>query len=118
MRRKKVPLISKSGRLRRLERAKNLLNKLKESGYPGRITFYSDKKNFVVDPVYNAQNDRYIAFYDDSDEEDEEGDRPSARYIARSKYPASAMFLGAVASTGEVSPPIWFPSGFRLAADA
>ena len=28
------------------------------------------------------------------------------------------MFLGAVASTGEVPPPIWFPSGFRLAADA
>ena len=77
MRRKKVPLISKTGRLKRLQRAKILLNKLKESGYPGRIVFYSDEKNFVVDPVYNAQNDRYIAFYDDdSDEEDEEGDRP------------------------------------------
>ena len=28
------------------------------------------------------------------------------------------MFLRAVASTGEVSPPIWFPQGFRLGADA
>ena len=28
------------------------------------------------------------------------------------------MFLGAVAATGETSPPIWFPSGFRLGAEA
>ena len=27
------------------------------------------------------------------------------------------MFLGAVASTGEKSPPIWFPEGFHLGAD-
>ena len=35
LRRKKVPLVSKSGRLRHLERARKLLNKLKELGYPG-----------------------------------------------------------------------------------
>ena len=113
LRRKKVPLISKTGRLKRQKRAKILLNKLKESGYPGRIVFFSDDKNFVVDPVYNPQNDRYIDFYEDSDEdsEDEEGDRPRARpcFIARSKHPASAMFFGAVASTGEVSPPHLVP---------
>ena len=39
------------------------------------------------------------------------------RYIARLKHPASAMFLGAVASTGKVGPPIWFPTGFLLGAD-
>ena len=27
------------------------------------------------------------------------------------------MFLGCIASTGEVSPPIWFPQGFRLNAE-
>ena len=37
--------------------------------------------------------------------------------MARSKHPAGAMFLGAVASTGETSPPIWFPEGFRLGAN-
>ena len=31
-------------------------------------------------------------------------------------FPASLMFLGAVASTGEASPPIWFPTGFHLSA--
>ena len=70
-----------------------------------------------MDPVYNAQNDRYINFYDDSDEEEKAGNTPSGRYIARSKHPASAVFLGAVASTGEFYSPIWFPTGFRLAAD-
>ena len=115
LRRKKVPLVSKSGRSRRLERARKLLNKLKESGYAGRIVFYSDEKNFVVDPVYNAQKDWYINFFESDKDEEDCGD---GRYIARSKHPASALLLGAVASTGEVSPPIWFPTGFRLAADA
>ena len=42
----------------------------------------------------------------------------TARYIARSKHPVLTMFLGTVTSTGEVSPPIRFLTGFRLAADA
>ena len=41
---------------------------------------------------------------------------PAGKYLARSKHPMGAMFLGTVASTGEVSPPIWFPKGFRLRA--
>ena len=109
LRRVKVPLISDEGRDRRVVRATALLNDLK-SAPKGRIVFFSDEKNFVVDPVYNAQNDRYIRF--------EEVDNDSGRYLARSKHPAAAMFLGAVASTGETSPPIWFPQGFRLGSEA
>ena len=78
----------------------------------------------MVDPAFNPQNDRYIEFYsDEEEEEDEAGDgdrrrrRSSGRYVACSKHPAGAMFLGAVASTGETSPPIWFPEGFRLGAN-
>ena len=37
--------------------------------------------------------------------------------MPRSKKPASLMFLGVIASTGEFCPPIWFPEGFRLSAD-
>ena len=121
LRRKKVPLISSEGRKKRVLRAQGLLNSLKKGGQAGRIIFFSDEKTFVVDPAFNPQNDRYICFYDDSSEgdesEDDAGDRPdrrSGRYVARSKHPAGAMFLGAVASTGETSPPIWFPQGFRL----
>ena len=70
-----------------------------------------DEKNFVVDPVFNPQNDRFIRLKDP----------PSAmgdgrRFMPRSKHPASVMFLGAVASTGEVSPPLLFKEGFRMDA--
>ena len=104
LRRRKVPLLSAQGREVRQERAQGLLNNLK-SGAQGRIVFFSDEKNFVVDPSYNAQNDRWIRI-DATDH--------SAGYQATSKHPASAMFLGVVASTGEVSPPVWFKAGFRL----
>ena len=43
---------------------------------------------------------------------------PTGNFLARSKQPAGAMMLGAIASTGERSPPVWFPEGFRLGADA
>ena len=82
------------------------------------------KKNFVIDPVFNPQNDRWIQFNEaNSDDPDDTGDARNAadaasgKYLARSKHPASAMFLGAVASTGEVSPPIWFSMGFRLGSE-
>ena len=56
LRKIKVPLISEDGRRRRAERAAGLLNSLKSSPL-GRITFFSDEKNFVIDPTFNAQND-------------------------------------------------------------
>ena len=43
-------------------------------------------------------------------------DDPHPEYLPRTKNPASLMFLGVIASTGEVCPPIWFPAGFRLLA--
>ena len=65
----------------------------------------------MIDPVFNPQNDRWIDF---KEAPDNAGDGPqdaanaanvaSGKFLARSKHPASAMFLGAVASTGETSP--------------
>ena len=57
LRRTKVPLISAKGRERRAKRAAGLVNALKSKGR-GTIVFFSDKKTFVVDPVFNPQNDR------------------------------------------------------------
>ena len=110
-----MPLISADGRERRASRALGLINTLKSSP-PGQIIFVSDEKNFVVDPVYNPQNDRYISFKDLDGTMGDAGD--PGKYVGRSKHPAGAMFLGAVASTGETSPPIWFAEGFRLNADS
>ena len=98
LRKVKIPLISEEGRRRRESRSAGLLNKLK-SGAPGRVLFFSDEKTFVVDPSYNAQNDRWIRF-------DLDDPVPAGKYLPRSKHPSGAMLLGAVASTGEKSPPI------------
>ena len=113
LRRVKVPLSSAEGRERRATRAAAIVKDLKIAGRAGRIIFFSDEIFFVVDPVYNPQNDRWIRL-----EEAPNGMGDAGKYVGRSKHPACAMFLGAVASTGEVSPPIWFPTGFRLDADA
>ena len=61
LRKVKIPLISEEGRRRRRDRSSGLINLLK-SGAPGRVVFFSDEKTFVVDPAYNAQNDRWIRF--------------------------------------------------------
>ena len=115
LRKVKVPLISSQGRQTRIERANGLINALK-SAAPGKIVFFSDEKTFVVDPAFNPQNDRWIRF---DDAENDAGDLrgPTGKFLPRSKHPAGAMLLAAVASTGERSPPIWFPEGFRLGAD-
>ena len=41
---------------------------------------------------------------------------PESFKAATDSATSAAMFFGAVASTGETSPPIWFPEGFRLGA--
>ena len=79
------------------------------SSGPSRILFFSDEKNFTVSEAYNRRNARYVSF---------DGDTPAynVRYATSTKHPASLMFLGVVASTGEVSPPIWFKKKERLTA--
>ena len=94
------PLLTQAMRDNRLKLAKKMLNNMKSSA-PGRIIFFSDEKNFNVREAYNRRNSRYIAV---------DGDpiNYSAKYATSTKNPAAIMMLGAVASTGEVSPPIWF----------
>ena len=95
------PLLTPKMRTTRAELARKMLNNLK-SAPPGRIVFFSDEKNFNVQEAYNRRNSRYVAILED-------GDVPyETRYATSTKKPAHLMFLGVVASTGEVSPPIWF----------
>ena len=68
--RKYVPLLSEKNITARLKRCRSLVNHLKHAD-SGRIIFFSNEKNFCVDPVrnsrndrndrYNSRNDRYIA---------------------------------------------------------
>ena len=112
LRKQRIPLLSAKARQMRKERGQVLISDLK-SAPPNRIVFFSDEKTFVVDPYHNRQNDRWIRLNPAAGA----GDQSSDRYVTATKHPAAAMFLGVVASTGEVGPKIWYPQGFRLTAD-
>ena len=112
--RKRVLLLSEKNITARLKRCRSLVNHLKYA-HLGRIIFFSDEKNFCFDPVRNSRNVRYIRLEGSKIDEDVS---TAAKFITKTKHPASLMFLGAVASTGETSPPIWFPTGFCLSASS
>ena len=92
-----VPLLSEENITAHLKRCRNLVNHLKHA-HSGRIIFFSDEKNFCVDPVRNSRNDQYI--HSEGSEVDVDVST-AAKFITKTKYPASLMFLSAVASTGE-----------------
>ena len=86
------------------------MNHLKHA-HSGRIIFFSNEKNFCIDPVHNSHNDWYICLEGSAVNED----IPTAtKFITKVKHPALLMFLSAVASTGEASLMICFPTGFCL----
>ena len=97
--RKCVPLLSEKNITARLKRCRSLVNHLKHAD-SGRILFFSDEKNVCVDPVRNSRNDRYIRLEDSEVDEDV---LTAAKFITKTKHPASVMFLGAVTSTDELS---------------
>ena len=84
LRRKKCPLFSEAARKRRLERSRGLINDLKSASL-NRIIFFNDEKNFVVDPAFNPQNDRYIRIGGPARGTDAGGDGPRPEYMPRSK---------------------------------
>ena len=74
LRRTNVPLISANGRERHAKRAVGLVNALKSKGH-WTIFFFSDEKTFVVDPIFNPQNNRWIRITEEEeDNEDDEED--------------------------------------------
>ena len=110
--RKCVPLLLEKNIAAHLKRCKSLVNHLKHA-HSGRIIFFSDEKNFCVDPVRNSRDDQCIRFKGSEVNEDVP---TAAKFITKRKHPASLMLLGAVTSTGKVSPPIWLPTRFCLFA--
>ena len=71
--RKCVPLLSEKNFTACLKQCRSLVNHLKHA-HSGRIIFFSDEKNFCVNPVHNSRNDWYIGLA--SSEVD--GDVPTA----------------------------------------
>ena len=62
-----------------------------------QILIFSDEKRFMVDPVFNKQNDRVATFGKDISE---------ICKVSTTKHPSSVMMLGVVASNGEKMPPV------------
>ena len=85
------------------EKSTSLLNDLKI--HWNQILILSDEKTFPVAPVFNKLNNRGVTFGNDVSEH---------RRLPTTKYTASIMMLGVVASNWEKIPPVWFQRGYRL----
>lgn len=99
-RRRRNILTAKSRAIRN-ERSLLLLNHLKHRG--GDVRIFVDEKKFVVDEVSNRRNSRCIA-----------KDSSCVPPVMESKFPASVMVFGAVASDGKVMPPHFIEAGLKI----
>ena len=104
---RKGQFMSEATKLRRLEKAKKLLNRLKKPPTPNILIFFSDEKNFQQDQVVNSRNNRWLC--DDPEE---------VPIVMKTKFPATVMVLGVVSNEGDVMPPHVFPHGLRVNTEA
>ena len=82
----------------RLERSTHLLNDLKNHG--NWILISSNKKTFIIDPVFSKPNYRKVV---------SENNVSEHRWVLTTKHPASIMMLGVVASNG-----VLLEQGYKL----
>ena len=79
------------------------------------------KRHLLLTHLHNSQNDRFVRFSKEGEVgqgEGPSGDPPRGNtFVTKTKHPAGAMFLGVIASTGEVGPQIWWTQGYRLTAE-
>ncbi len=80
---------------------------------PVRSSFISDEKLFTLAPYSNRRNDQII--WRAGELEDCPDD---LRHVGLRQREAGAMFLGIVASEGNIGPPIWVPVGVKVNAAA
>ena len=79
-----------------LEKSTRLQNDLKS--HENRMLIISYEKTFTVDPVFNKQTNRVVAFGNDVSEQ---------RRVSTTKHSASIIILGAVVSNGKKMTPVW-----------
>jgi hypothetical protein len=97
--------------VRRKERSQKLLNHLKND-HKGKVILFSDECYFTL-AQYSLQNDKFIW---------RKGDQANAphdlRYVGQKQRASGSMFLGIVASNGDIGPTIWVEPGVKINADA
>ena len=101
---KQQQLLSDKVKVKRLQRSKIILQKLKAGTAPNII--FSDEKLFTVEQAFNPQNDRVLA-------KRGEGSLNGINRVNRVQKPQSVMVWAAVTSTGK-SPLIFVPSGVKI----
>jgi transposase len=100
---KKGQSLSDSTKKRRFEKAKLLLNRLKNPSTRDQLIFFSDEKVFVQDQVVNRRNSRWLCF-----------DKKEVPVVMSSKFPGTLMVLGVVSNEGDVMPPHFFSKGQKV----
>ena len=98
-------VLSAASKMKRLNRCKILLNKIKNSA--GEVIIWSDEKIFTVQQILNKQNDRIYS----SDIRLEPDKR---KFNFRRQKPASLMVWAAVASDGTKSPLVFIDQGVKV----
>ena len=101
-------LISAETKVKRFERCKKLINKMKR-GVP--IILFTDEKVFTVDQVSTSRNDRYISPLASSEVPGH------IKHVFKTKHPASVMVFGLVASDGKKMDPVFIASGTKINSD-
>jgi hypothetical protein len=105
------PLLTIDNRIKRRERARKLLLRLKKED-AGKVRIFSDEKLFVADALVNRRNSRYLTDLPVTEVDE------SVRVSPFSKAPAKVMVLGIVASDGKKCPIIFVPNGEKVTADS
>ncbi len=95
--------MSQAMKERRLEKAKLLLNKLKNPTGNGQLVFFSDEKNFSQVQKVNRKHERWLC-----------ADISDVPIVMATKFPATVMVLGMVSNEADVMPPHIFAKGLKI----
>ncbi len=95
--------MSQATKERRLEKAKLLLNKLKNPAANRQLVFFSDEKNFSQDQKVNWKNNRWLC-----------ADISDLPIVMATKFPTTVMVLGVVSNEGGVMPPHIFAKWLKI----
>jgi hypothetical protein len=88
---------------RRLEKAKLLLNQLKNPAANRHLIFFSEENNFSQDQKVNKKNNRWLC-----------ADISKVPIVMATKFAATVMVLGMVSNEGDVMPPHIFAKGLKI----
>jgi hypothetical protein len=86
--------LSQATKERRLEKARLMLNKLKNPAANNQLIFFADENNFSRDQKVNKKNNRWPCT-----------DISEVPVVMATKFPATVMVLGVVSNECDVMPP-------------